>query len=101
KALASHVKLAKDKPSLLASIKAFFTQPKYAGAFAVLLIAALSLTLYLRSTGGSDQLAELRVIYQRARPAEARISEFGYAPLSQLRGAPEPGERNRLRRIEN
>ena len=40
-------------------------------------------------------------MYQQARPTETRISEFGYAPLSQLRGAPEASEQNRLRRIEN
>lgn len=101
KALARHVMTAKDKPSLLASVIAFFSQPKYAGAFAVLLIAALSLTVYLRRTGTPYQLTELRLIYERERPTETRISEFGYAPLPQLRGAPELAERNRLRRIEN
>src|SRR5438128_1068865 len=46
KALARQVTAAKDKPSFLGSIKALFSQPKYAGAFAVLMIAAVSLTLY-------------------------------------------------------
>lgn len=101
KALARNVKTAEDKPSLLASIIAFFGQPKYVGAFAVLLIAAVSVTLYLRRPGSSDQLAELRSIYSSGRPTETRISEFGYAPLPQLRGAPDLAERNRLRRIEN
>lgn len=101
KALARSVKTAEDKPSLLGSFMAFFSQPKYAGAFAVLLIAAVSLTLYLRTTGTSGQLAELRSIYGRERPTETRMSEFGYAPLSQLRGAREPAEPSRLRRIEN
>ena len=100
-ALARQVNVAERRPSLLGSIKTFFSQPKYAGAFAVLLIAALSLTIYLRGTGSSDQLAELRSIYQKARPTDARISEFEFAPLPQLRGAPEPEERSRLRRIEN
>jgi len=101
KALARSVNAAEHKPSFLSSIRAFFSQPKYAGAFAVLLIASVSLTIYLRSTGSSGPLAELRSIYERERPTESRISEFGYAPLPQLRGAPEPAERNRLRRIEN
>ena len=67
----------------------------------VLLIAVLGLTVYFRSRANPDELAELRSIYQQARPTETRISQFGYAPLSQLRGAPEPAEKNRLRRIEN
>lgn len=100
KALERKVKSAQDKPSFLASIRALFSQPKYAGVFAVLLIAAVSLTLYLRRTGSSE-LAELRSIYGSGRPTETRISGFGYAPLPQLRGEPELSERNRLRRIEN
>src|SRR4029077_16982441 len=59
------------------------------------------LTIYFRSQRNPDELAELRSIYQQARPTETRISEFGYAPLRQLRGAPEPAEQKRLRRIEN
>lgn len=101
KALARHVKAAEDKPSLFTSIKALFSQPKYAGAFAVLLIAAVSLTIYLGRKSNQDELAELRSMYGRARPTETRISEFGYAPLPQMRGAPEPGEQSRLRHIEN
>lgn len=101
KALASRAPITEGKSSLLSSIKAFFSQPKYVGAFAVLLIAAVSLTFYLRRTGSSDQLAELRSIYGSGRPTETRISEFGWAPLPQLRGEPELAERNRLRRVEN
>ncbi len=101
KALARRVRLMEERPSFFDSIEAFFSQPKYLGAFAVLLIAAVSLTLYFTGKSKPDQLAELRSIYQKARPTETRISKFGYAPLEQLRGAPEPGERNRLRRIEN
>src|SRR5215217_1596496 len=101
KALARIVKVADKAPSLLASLNAFFRQPKYAGAFAILLIAIVSLTVYFSRRTNQDELAELRSIYQQARPTETRISEFGYAPLSQLRGAPEPAQKNRLRRIEN
>lgn len=101
KALARNAKTAEDKPSFLVSLKAFFRQPAYAGAFAVLLIALVGLAVYLTRRTGPDELAELRSIYQQARPTESRISEFNYAPLTQLRGAPEPAEANRLRRIEN
>lgn len=101
RALARNLKVAQDQPSFLASLKAFFRQPMYAGALAVLLIAVVSLAVYLTRRSNPDDLAELRSIYQQARPTESRISEFGYAPLPQLRGAPEPGEQRRLRRIEN
>lgn len=101
KALTRSVKAADERPSFLASLKAFFHQPQYVGAFAILLIAAVSLVVYFSRKENPDQLAELRSIYQQSRPTETRISEFGYAPLSQLRGAPEPAEKNRLRRIEN
>jgi tetratricopeptide (TPR) repeat protein len=101
KALARTLKAAEDKPSFLASLTAFFRQPIYAGVFAVLLIAVVGLAVYLSRRSNPDELAELRSIYQRTRPTETRISEFGYAPLPQLRGAPETAEKNRLRRIEN
>lgn len=100
KALLLQAIAPETRPSLFSSIRAFISQPKYAGAFAVLLIAAVGLTLYLR-LGSSDQLAELRSMYQRERPVETRISTFAYAPRQQLRGAPEPDELRRLRRIEN
>jgi tetratricopeptide (TPR) repeat protein len=101
RALARQVKTTEDKPSFLTSLASFFRQPMYAGAFAVLLIAVVGLSLYLSRRSNPDELAELRSIYQQARPTETRISEFGYAPLTQLRGAPEPGDQKRLRRIEN
>ena len=101
KALARNLRTAEDKPSFLASLAAFFRQPMYAGAFAVLLIAVVGLALYLTRRSNPDDLAELRSIYQQARPNETRISEFGYAPLAQLRGEPGPGDQQRLRRIEN
>lgn len=101
KALARDAKLAEDRPSFFASLKAFFRQPMYAGAFAVLLIAAVILAIYLSRRNNPDELAELRSLYQQARPTETRISEFGYAPLQQLRGVTEPGSQSRLRHIEN
>jgi hypothetical protein len=76
------------------------SQPVYAGAFAVLLVAVLALTVYFSRRTNPDALAELRSVYQQARPTETRISEFDYSPLPQLRGAPVPADRNRLRRIE-
>lgn len=100
KALARKSPAASQPSSLLASLKAVFRQPMYVGAFAVLLVAVLISVVYFSRRSNSDDLAELRSIYQQARPTEARISEFGYAPLLQLRGAPEPGDKNRLRRIE-
>jgi tetratricopeptide (TPR) repeat protein len=101
RALARDLKTAEDKQSFFGSIIRFFRQPMYAGAFAVLLITVVALTVYLTRRSSGDELAELRSIYQQSRPTETRISEFGYAPLTQVRGAPEPVEQNRLRRIEN
>jgi CHAT domain-containing protein len=102
KALAKNVKVLEDRPSFFASLKAFFRQPKYVAAFALLLIAVLVSAIYLsRRSNPPDELAELRLIYKQERPTETRISEFGYAPLEQLRGASESREKNRLRRIEN
>jgi tetratricopeptide (TPR) repeat protein len=98
KARARDSEMVKDKPSFFVALAAFFRRPMYAGAFAVLLIALLGFALYLTRRGKPDELAELRSIYPR--PTESRISEFGYAPLTQLRGAPDPAEANRLRRIE-
>ena len=101
KALARNVKISEVRPSFFASLQSFFRQPKYVAAFAVLLIAALISLVYFSKRGKADELAELRSIYQQARPTETRISQFPYAPLTQLRGAPEAADPNRLRRIEN
>jgi CHAT domain-containing protein len=100
-ALATQMRTGEDRASIFASVKAFFSQPKYAGALAILLIAAVASTLYFTRTKSPDQLAELRSIYRQSRPIEPRISEFDYAPLPQLRGEPDPADRNKLRRIEN
>ena len=81
---------------------AVLRRPAYAGALAMVLIAAVVLTIFLISRRRQpDDLAELRSIYSRSRPTETRISSFDYAPFNQLRGAPEPREQNRLRRLEN
>ena len=92
KALARNLKPAQERPSFFNSLLAFFRQPVYAGAFAVLLITAVGLVVYLTRRANPDQLAELRSIYQQSRPTETRISTFAYAPLTQLRGAPEANE---------
>lgn len=100
KALARAVRASDDKPSFLASLQSFFRQPKYVAAFAVLLIAVLISAIYFGRRSRPDDLAELHAIYKNSRPTETRISEFAYAPLTQLRGAPAPADQNRLRRIE-
>ena len=100
KALAKNVKATEDKRPFFASLKAFFSQPKYVAACAVLLVAVLASVIYFGSRSRPDELAELRSLYQQARPTETRISDFGYAPLAELRGEPEPSEASRLRRIE-
>jgi CHAT domain-containing protein/Tfp pilus assembly protein PilF len=100
-ALARNVNVPGESQWFLASLNAFFRQPKYVGVVAVLLIALVGLAVFLTRKSNADELAELRSIYRQARPTETRISEFGYAPLAQLRGEPEPAEKNRLRRIEN
>ncbi|HEX8556914.1 MAG TPA: hypothetical protein VF668_02370 [Pyrinomonadaceae bacterium] len=87
-------------PTFFDSLKAFFARPRHAAALAVLLVAALAALVYFGRRGG-DELAELRALYRDGRTTETRVSEFGYAPLAQTRGEPEPRERGRLRRIEN
>ncbi|MBV9926787.1 MAG: hypothetical protein JOZ96_17340 [Acidobacteria bacterium] len=93
---------AEEKPSFFARLGTLLRQPAYAGALALLLVAAAVSVIYFNRTGRPDELAELRAVYQKERPTEARISDFGYAPLPQLRGAaPEQAEKNRLRLIQN
>jgi len=101
KATARQSKTIEKRSSFFASLPAFLRQPQYAGALAVIVIAAVGVVIYFSRQSSSGDLAELRSIYQEARPTESRISEFGYAPLPQLRGSVETGEQNRLRRIEN
>jgi tetratricopeptide (TPR) repeat protein len=101
KALARNASSPEEKPSFFASLKAFFSQPKYVAASALLLVAVLVSVVFFSRSSHPDELAELRAIYQQERPAETRISDFSYAPVAQLRGAPESREKNRLRLIEN
>lgn len=92
---------ATDKPSFLNALKTFFRQPVYVGALAMLLVGVLISVVVLSRKNNSNDLVELRSMYGQARPTQSRISEFGYAPVMQLRGAPDAGDKNRLRRIEN
>jgi CHAT domain-containing protein/tetratricopeptide (TPR) repeat protein len=102
KALARSVPAVEDKQSFFAALQSSFRQPRYVGAFAVLLVAVLVAVVYFSSRRTApDELAELRALYRQGRPTETRISEFGYAPLAELRGEPEQREKNQLRRIEN
>ena len=98
KALDAHAKAGEPSPSFLSSLRAFISQPKYVGAFAILLIAAVSVTLFL-SFRDTDPLAELRSMYKGERPVETRISSFAYAPVQRLRGAQEPSDPNQQRRL--
>lgn len=100
KALARTVKVSDDQPSFLASLQSFFRQPKYVAAFAVIVMAVLISAIYFGRRSRPDDLAELRSIYSKSRPTETRISEFAYAPLTQLRGTPPAADQNRLRLIE-
>jgi CHAT domain-containing protein len=101
KARARNWRPVEKKSSLLTSLKDFLRQPQYAGALAILLIAIVTFVVYFSRQPRRDDLAELRSLYRQARPTESRISEFSYAPLSQLRGPLEAGEQRNLRRIEN
>src|SRR6185503_18393111 len=100
RALERKVKTTSVASSFFASLQAFFRQPIYAGAFAVLLIAVLLSIVYFTRTNRPDELAELRSIYGQQRPTETRISEFGYAPVAQLRGGEQATPNASLRRIE-
>ncbi|HEX8161130.1 MAG TPA: CHAT domain-containing protein [Pyrinomonadaceae bacterium] len=86
-------------PSLFDSLKAFFGQRGYAAASALLLVAALASAIYFTRKPEADSLAELRAFYAQERPTETRISGFGYAPLAQLRGAPDQREKGARRLV--
>ncbi len=88
-----------ERRSFFASLNAFLRQPQYAGALAILIVVVLAAFLLIR-TRRSDDLAELRSLYQKSRPIEARISEFSYAPLTQLRGGPAANDPRVVRLIE-
>lgn len=92
---------AAEKPAFFETLKAFFRQPAYVGAFAVLLFVAIGLAVFLSRSPEPSELAELRDIYKTDRPVETRISEFGHAPLNTTRGENEDKEnKSKLRRIE-
>ncbi|HXD31880.1 MAG TPA: hypothetical protein VN643_12235 [Pyrinomonadaceae bacterium] len=101
KAVARNLQTSAEKPTFFAALSAFFHQPKYVGAFAVVLLAMLAGIVYFSRNRGSNDLAELRSMYSQSRPNESRISQFDYAPLSQLRGQQDSKDQSRLRRIEN
>lgn len=101
KALALNQQPAEARTSFFDKLGLLLRRPAYAGAFAVLLLAVAASAIYFSRSGRTDELAELRAVYDKERPTEARIHGFGYAPLTQLRGAPEQQEKNRLRLIQN
>lgn len=87
-----------ERRSFFAPLNALLRYPQYAGVLAILIVVVLlSLILMRRSPDG---LAELRSLYRKSRPIEARISEFGYAPLTQLRGGPAASDPRVVRLIE-
>ncbi len=100
---ARHETAAEKRPGFLETIKAFLQTPAYAGAFAVLLIAILTVTWFALRSPAGDPLAQLKSVYQTERPVEPRISDFFYAPAGPTtRGAATPGDadNNKLRLIE-
>jgi CHAT domain-containing protein/Tfp pilus assembly protein PilF len=101
KARADDVKQT-EKSSFFDALKSFFRQPAMAGAFAILLVAAIGFSVYFWRSKESPELAELQTIYAKERRVEPRISEFNYAPFGTTRGADENQENiNKIRRIEN
>lgn len=90
-----------EKSGFSETLKNFFRQPAYAGAFAVLLVAAIGFSVYIFRNSNSAELAELQTIYQKERPVQTRIAEFKYAPLNLVRGANENQENtNKLKLLE-
>ena len=84
------------------SVRAFFAQPLYAGAFGVLLIAALAFAAYLLLPTAGNELAELQSFYKNERPHNSRISDFEYAPYVAKRSSDtNENNKNKLRLIEN
>jgi CHAT domain-containing protein/cytochrome c-type biogenesis protein CcmH/NrfG len=89
------------KTGFVETLKAFFRQPAYAAAFAVLLVAAIGFSVYFLRNQNPNELAELQTIYAKERAIQPRISEFKYAPLGVSRGADENQEnKNKIRLIE-
>lgn len=81
-------KIAADnaKPSIVASIRAYFSHPVFSGAVAVVLIAAIAGVIFVLRRQSADELADLKNIYKKARPVESRLTGFDYAPLPVTRG---------------
>ena len=91
-----------EKTGVFDSIRAFLSQPLYAGAFGVLLVAMLAFAAYLLMPRGGNELAQLKNIYQNERPLTSRISGFEYAPYVAERSATtNETNKNKLRLIEN
>lgn len=90
-------------PSFFASILSYFRKPLYAAALITLLVAVLIAVFFFNrpTPAPSDELASLRAMYEKSRPTQSRISQFVYAPQTQLRGEPDSREQTRLRVIEN
>ncbi|HQU82713.1 MAG TPA: CHAT domain-containing protein [Pyrinomonadaceae bacterium] len=101
KAAILQVENAETKPSFFESLKVFFQKPLNVGAFAVVLIGILIVSFFIFKKPNADEIAELKTVYSKERPIEARISSFDYAPLAVTRGAAEEREKSKLRRIEN
>ena len=86
KAQTQRVAEKETKPSFFESLKAFFQKPLNVGAFAVLLVGVLILSFFVWRMPHMNEVAELKMIYQKERPTETRISGFDYAPLNVIRG---------------
>jgi CHAT domain-containing protein/TolA-binding protein len=100
RALARDAARKHDRLSIFASISVYLRQPRYTIVLAVMLVAVFFIAFYLQRRN-ADSLAELRSLYSESRPTETRISEFAYAPLTQLRGAPDASDERRRRVLEN
>lgn len=95
KAAEQPVAASERRPSFFDSIRSFFSQPMYAGGFALLVIAVLVGSIFvLRSS--PDELTNLKEIYKKERPVEPRITGFDYAPLVVTRGAADDANKNKL-----
>ena len=101
RALARNAAARHDRVSIFRSISTFLQQPRYVTVLAAMLVAVFLIAFYFIKSRNSDHLAELRSLYAQSRPTETRISEFAYAPLVQLRGAPDAADERRRRILEN
>src|SRR5687768_8292375 len=67
KASTGDVKHPENDPSFIAALRAFFHQPQYVAALAILLIAVAGMAIYLNSKRSPGDLAKLRSLYREAR----------------------------------